>query len=232
MLLTLHCIVLQENIKDWNGGDAKIIGRNLYQAQPHEFRFITKTVLACNKGNFPHFSVEDQALVERLVTIPHRSRFYREEVAKEPFSYKADTSIKSMFPKWRPYFLRWCLAGLQRYHQVRFTQIPDSCKQFKNDIVAEKDYVTEFLDITVAEGSSKDFVHIADLYKDFNMLYKDIQRDKKSKKGPKVFKERVIQVLSRGMYKEVYGHKKPTGGSTTVRSVILGYRKVDEQELQ
>lgn len=221
----------EENIKDWNGGDARIIGRGAYQAQLHEFRFITKTILACNQGNFPHFSTEDEALVDRLVTIPHRSRFYREEadIPDEPLSYRADTSIKEKFPTWRLYFLRWALKGLQRYHAVKFTQIPESCKSFKKQIVAERDYIADFVLSTVEKGEPKDYVKIGDLYAEFNEVYRDLQKDKKTKKSSSTFRGGVIKTLKASShYKDVHGFRRQDGRTTTARSVILGYKRTSQ----
>lgn len=82
----------------------------------------------------------------------------------EPYSYKADPNLKQNFDKWRPYFLRWCLDGLKAYHAQGFTRIPASCTAFKEEIIAEKNVVAEFLKDAVEPGDPKDFVHVKELY--------------------------------------------------------------------
>ena len=147
-------------MKDLNGGGGNVSGRGLFQSQVSEWEWRTKTIMAFNENNMPGLDVEDAALVERLLVIPHRSRFYPTEVPADapPFSFPADPDIKTKFDLWAPYMLLWLLPGVKRLKEVGFTGIPESCRAFKQQLLDEKDVVREFLDDAVEKGCDHDFV--------------------------------------------------------------------------
>ncbi len=174
----------------------------------------------------PHFNVEDQALVERLLTIPHRSRFFTGVVSEEPYSFAADPGITRKFQVWAPYFLRWAMVGLQEYHARRFDDVPDSCKSFKRILVAEKDVIGEFLSLTVeAHDDAKNFVRLRELYDEFQGVNKGLQRDKRSHKSYNTFKSAALQHLTWGTYKAMHSFRKEDGRSTSASSVMIGYKR-------
>ena len=215
----------EERVKEFNGGGATITGRGMYSPEIKSFPWITTSILSANENKLPHFNVEDQALIERLVTVPHRSRFVPASsvLPEEPYTYRADTSIKDHFPAWRPYFLRWMLEGLRTYRREGFADIPESCQAFKRDLVAEKDVVKEFLNEAVEPGDEDDFVKMKELYSDFDEAYRSLQRDKKTKKNSKVFQssvERLLPDAFRARFTYYTGGKRHEA-----TSVVTGFKK-------
>lgn len=168
------------------------------------------------------FDQDDIALQERMITIPHRSRFYPGQVPDLPHSYPADPNIKQSFEVWRPYFLLWCLDGLKMYHDEGFRHIPPSCQQFKQDLVAEKDAVMDFLDTYLEPGEPTDFVQLKELYNQYDAVNRALQRDKKTKKDSKAFKQSALRVRGNA-FKEQHNFTV-LGKSRNVRSVFVGYR--------
>ena len=171
-------------IKDYNGGSTRVTGRQAHDSKIKDFPWITKMAMCFNTGSCPAFNVDDEALVERMLTICHRSRFYVEDVPDIPYSFKADTNIKNHFvgERWLPYMLRWCLKGLRDYHAKGFRNVPESCKAFKKKLVAEKDYVGDFIRETVEAGGPKDYTKVKELYNDFDQVFRAKQRDRKTHK--------------------------------------------------
>lgn len=205
--------------KDLNGGDPVMAGRGLYKDAIVQFPWITKTTIAFNENRMPMVDVDDQALMERFLATPHRSRFFAGEVPDEPHSFPADSNVKSLFPTWRPYGLRWALRGLEIYKEQKFKSVPSSCRDFMNAIVQEKDVVREFLDSHVEEGEPSDLVTIGDLYKEYNELYRGLQKDKKTHKSKGSFASGVTRVLER----DVKSRHKTHG--RCLNSVILGVKR-------
>lgn len=217
-------VLAEETIKDWTGGGTRITARGCGSAKVEEFDFVTKLIVSFNQGKCFHFSTEDSALLSRMLTIPHRSRFYLDEVPDEPYSYKADPNLRQRFDEWRPYFLRWCLDGLKQYNEKGFRDIPTSCQAFKDDLVAEKNVIAEFLKDAVEPAGDKDFVHVKELYNAFDDAYRTLQKDKKTKKSLQVFKAGVAKTMPK-CYKDKYSFRTSAGRVTSVNSVLLGLKR-------
>lgn len=216
----------EERVKEFNGGTATITGRGMYSGQMRSFSWITKSLLSANESKLPHFNVEDGALIERLITVPHRSRFVpgSDPLPDEPYTYRADPNIKDNFVAWRPYFLRWILDGLTSYHKQGFCNIPESCQAFKKELVAEKDVVQEFLLEALEEGEVDDFVKVKDLYAGFDEAYRTLQKDKKTRKTIKVFQASVERVLPNKFKARHYYYVN--GKRHEATSVLTGHRSV------
>lgn len=164
-----------------------------------------------------------QALVERIATVPHRSRFQNPPLPDEPYTYPVDTHIKDRFPEWRPYMLRWCLAGRVRYQHVGFTDMPEGCLAFKQTIMDEKDVVKEWLSMVVEEGDDKSYVKVCDLYAQFNSDNRAFQADKKTKKSAKMFERELHRCLGGGNFKERHQYRLP-GKVMSANRVFMNYR--------
>ncbi len=213
-------------IKDICGSNGLQTGRGMYQANVEEFEWITKVALAFNQGCMPRMNPDDTAAMERLLCVPHRSRFVMGEVPDEPYTYAADPNFKASFNMWRPYFLRWCLRGLKRYHQKGFTALPDGCLAFKQELVAENDVVMEFLELTVEEGEPTDFVQVRDLFNIYDTVNRSLQRDKKTKKSSKDFEQSLMRCLNNKRFKAEHHHcRSEDKKKVKARNVFLGYRK-------
>ncbi len=189
------------------------------------------TRVNCHAGKCPQFDVDDLALVERMLTIPHRARF-QNEVSTEPYTYPVDTDLKLKFPAWRPYMLRFMLEGLVIYHQEGFRNIPSTCQTFKEMLVADKDVIREFLDqaLDVAPLSDKEavaakaWVCVKDLYNDFDASHKAMQRDKKTKKDLKAFQVAVCRCFPH-YYRDKVNYYTDRGTRTSANRVLLGVKR-------
>lgn len=111
------------------------------------------------------------------------------------------------------------------YQEHRFLNIPQSCKSFIDSIMEEKDTVKEFLANAVEEGDPKDFVKVKDLYNDYNEAYRTLQRDKKTFKTSGTFQTGVARVMKDGALKSRHQFRNAQGRSTSVNSVLLGYKR-------
>ena len=210
-------------LKDMNGGGTTFSGRDMYSSGVREFSWRTKLIMAFNEGKMPHFTVEDSALVDRMLTVPHRSRFYLEDVPENiAHSFVADTNIKSKFDAWRPHFLRWCLEGLMAYHCKGFRDVPDACKAFKQQLVSEKDTIADFINSNVCKGEKGDFLKLTELYNMYNTEQSALQRDKKTSKDAATFRAAVCKCLGNAQLKSHHSYRDG-GVNKTVRNVVMGY---------
>ena len=215
----------QEALKDLHGGGARVTGRQMWTTTSTGFPWITKLIMAMNEGNMPSMNCSDEAFVERMLTICHRARFQNNVTTSDPpYTFAADPLIKQAFPAWRPYFLKYCLEGLSRYHAEGFKRLPESCQAFKQQLVASKDVVAEFVGDAVEEGVAGDFVTVKDLFNDFNVAYRLVQADKKTRKDQNAFRLALKKILNPNKFKNVH-HYKIGGKPTTTSSAYMEYRR-------
>lgn len=113
---------------------------------------------------------------------------------------------------------------MRNYHCQGFRNIPASCLAFKNDLVAEKNVVAEFLNEAVEPAGPKDFVHVKDLYNDFDEAYRMLQKDKKTKKSLQIFKAGVMKTMPKA-YKDRFGFRSADGKCRTMSSVLVGFKR-------
>lgn len=173
------------------------------------------------QNKLPDFNVEDAAMLERLLCVPHRARFFQGDVPPENFSYHADPNIKTRFGVWAPYFLRWQIRGLLDYHNRGFKTIPDSCRKYKLELLADKDMVQEFLKETVVEGEASDVLKAKELYNEFEATHKGPRKSKPMLRY-KEFQsglERVLQKRLKSRHTVMVDGKQQE-----VTSALLGYR--------
>lgn len=195
--------------------------------ETQEFEWITKLILAANEGKVPNFSVQDQALVERIATVPHRSRFQAPGLPlDEEYTFPADVSIKNKFEGWLPYMLRWALKGLERYYTQGFTNMPQGCLAFKQELLEEKDIVKEWLDLSVQVGEARDYIKVNDLFQSFTADNRDLQRDKKTKKTAKMFERELHRCLGTTGFKEKHQYRVE-GRKVTLGKVFMGYKRTE-----
>lgn len=214
-----------ETLKDQHGGTTTVSGRQMYSTTTKRFQWITKLVMAFNEGKLPMINTEDHAFLERMMTISHRSRF-QDVVTPEdpPHTFQSDPQIKSMFPMWKPYFLKWMLTGLRRYHIEGFRNLPDSCLQFKRELVASKDVVGDFLEDAVEEGGPDDFVVVKELFHEYDMSNPALQKDKKTRKDSKAFARALSRCLGVEKFKAQHLHYV-NGKRVKASSVYIGLKR-------
>ena len=215
----------EELLKDMNGGQTSFTVRQMWREDVITFDWISKIIIAFNEGKMPGFNIADTALVARMLTVPHRSRFYMDHVPNKPYSYKADSNIKDNYPRWAPYFLRWALEGLREYYRLRFTNLPEGCLEFKNSLIAEQDVVSQFLDTVVEEGQPTDFVQASGLFADYCREHPDMQKDKRTKKKLDTFIRTMEAKFPDAAFKHRINYTTPSGGQTTKRSVHIGIKR-------
>ena len=215
----------EELLKDMNGGQTSFTVRQMWRDDVITFDWISKLIIAFNEGKMPGFNIADAALVDRMLTVPHRSRFYMDHVPNKPYSYKANSNIKDNYPRWAPYFLRWALQGLQEYYGLRFTNLPEGCLEFKNSLIAEQDVVSQFLDTIVEEGQSTDFVNAKKLFAEYCQEHPDMQKDKRTNKKLDTFVKALESRFPDAEFKKQINHTTKSGDRTTARSVHIGIRR-------
>ena len=215
----------EELIKDQNGGGTKFTVRPMYKDETITFDWICKTIIAFNQGKMPSFNISDAALVNRMLTIPHRSRFYTDEVPTREFSFAADPNIKDKYPIWAPYFMRWAIEGLRSYEELGFRHLPEGCLEFKHSLIAERDVISKFLDDMVEPGSSTDYIQAKELFKEFGAVHRDYQKDKRTSKNLDAFVATLESKFPEAMFKKTHKYKKPdTGKWSLANSVHVGLK--------
>ncbi|KAI8584973.1 hypothetical protein BDZ88DRAFT_456413 [Geranomyces variabilis] len=100
--------------------------------------------------NTPNMDTSDTAFLDRMLLFPCRAKFYAcmKEFEESTHEYKhlANAHIDSKFPMWRPYILEWLIQGYQKYEKYGFTNIPDSCKQWKESVIATVEGIEVFIE--------------------------------------------------------------------------------------
>lgn len=213
----------EQLLKKLNGEKYMNRGRLCSSPVIKSYPWITKMILCCNEGNVPHFDVTDHALIDRILAIPHRARFYPTKLAYEraiskqiSYSYMADSSIRERFDEWRPYMMKFCVEGLKRYWMSRFSAIPTSFSEYAESVVAERNTPVKFLEEKVIQtGHRKDFVSRGDLFADFEMEHRTQQKDKKTR----VDKSKFFQILLDYLGEDC--HRAKSNGR---RDVFVGWR--------
>lgn len=183
----------------------------------------------CVQNKLPELDMRDAAMLERLLCIPHRSRFVQGELPDEPYTYSADPHIKDRFVAWAPYFLLWLLDGLKRYHEVGFREIPASCLTFKDQLLASKDPVRAFLDEHICEGEPGAFVTVKSLYNDYQGRHGGNRKRKKEKGKYSDFRQDVERVL-RIKIKERHTCVQD-GKRIEAFSVVLGFKRAEGMDM-
>ena len=215
----------EELIKDQNGGGTKFTVRPMYKDATVTFDWICKTIIAFNQGKMPSFNISDAALVNRMLTIPHRSRFYTEQVPSREFSFAADPNIKDKYPIWAPYFMRWAIEGLRSYEELGFRHLPEGCLEFKHSLIAERDIISQFLDDMVEPGGPMDFVQAKYLFNLYGAVHKDQQNDKRTRKTLEAFVATLESKFPEAVFQKRHKYNnQDTGRSTTANSVHVGLK--------
>lgn len=210
-----------ELMKKLHGGGAMFEGRQFRSDKRTQFPWITKMILNCNNRKFPKFDWSDQALLDRLITVYHRSKFYvdKEQFEKhkhENYTFHATDMDDNIQGEWRPYMLQWMLQGFRNYRKLRFSVVPKQCKEWKKQLVSQQDTVTPwFEDNLVMTGVETDYVTKRGLYDIFRQLPEE--KHKRTAIGEAAFFEHMISKMG------VPEDRKTIGGSKP-RNVWIGWR--------
>ena len=162
----------QQDLKTYTGGEGHVVSvRAPHGTATLEFEWTCRFILNFNEDDLPSFDTNDVAFLNRMLAIPHRSRFYLSDVDYEankhvPYTYRAvDDFASKHFGVWCPYFLRWMLEGYGIWNVERFKTIPDGCLALKNRLVDERNVVARFITETlVRTDDDADRVYQKDLW--------------------------------------------------------------------
>ena len=210
-----------------NGSNSTFEGRRFRSEKTEKFIWGTKMILLFNDNNFPQFDFSDTALVERILLVQHRSRFYADEAEfqkhkHKPYTFKA-CDLDDKMNAWRPYFLEWALEGLKNYQVKKFSTVPKACTDLRKGLVSGQDTITPFLEEHVEPGDIHDFIALPCLYEDFSLLNKESEKNKKTQVGKHKFYGKVAEIL------DTICHDMKKIKGKNHRKVIVGFkRKVDD----
>ena len=152
-------------MKQLTGGEARISVRPAGGADTRSMAWSAKLITVFNEGCAPKFRVEDDAFTKRMIVMPHRAFFCKDEAARvahagEEHTFEADGGkIEALEAEpWK--ILAWFLAGLERYWasgHVEF-QAPSSCRQWAGDLVKEQDVLRSWIEEHITIGNDEDFI--------------------------------------------------------------------------
>ena len=222
-------VIDEQWVKRTVGGNAKVTGRALFAKEETTFEFTTKLIVAVNEGNMPKFTLTDKALLSRLLTIPHRSRFCKNaDKINEKYTYEVNENIDACFDTWRPYCLAWLLKGLTKYHETGITgTIPVGCNEYLNRIVNENNHVLKFIESHYeCTGDNMDYVQLRDIFAMFNIECKDLQRDKRTK----IDRVKLEKVLKEHMGEDNYKERFHPNRNKLVRNCFIGWKAKTNHE--
>lgn len=135
-------------MKQLTGGEAHISVRPAGAADTRSMLWSAKLITVFNEGCTPKFKVGDDAFTKRMIVVPHRSFFCKDDAAKaahagEPLTFDADKG-KIEEIEARPWtILAWFLVGIEQYWasgNVEF-QVPLACREWAGKLVEDQDDV-------------------------------------------------------------------------------------------
>eukprot|EP00891_Asterochloris_glomerata_P005780 jgi/Astpho2/5780/fgenesh1_pg.00080_%23_41_t len=171
-------------LKDLNGGCPSYNFRGCNMKEEFQAEWGCKMVMCFNRSNMPQLDFTDGPLVDRLLVLKHRSRFIMSADSYEqqkhiPNTFAAVVDIADKLVLWRPSLMRWLLQGHLRWRQIGFTQLPEQCRKFTEDLVGEQDTVKAFVEDSIQfSGQATDFVTRSRLW----TLYKSEHPEENNKK--------------------------------------------------
>ena len=158
-------------MKQLTGGEAHISVRPAGGAETRSMLWSAKLITVFNEGCAPRFKVEDEAFTKRMIVMPHRSMFCKDDASRsahagEPLTFDADGGKIEALTPWQ--VLGWLLKGLERYWsmgQLEF-QVPPTCREWAGGLVQEQDEVAQWVSVSVEPREDKYFT-LGEAYKHF-----------------------------------------------------------------
>ncbi|KAJ3071721.1 hypothetical protein HK102_006387, partial [Quaeritorhiza haematococci] len=191
-------------LKDYNGASRKLVKyRPAGEKDERKYPWQGKFVFLFNEDRFPSIDTADGAFIERLMVIPHRSKFVAELPDLDPEDREhvhlrnPDVIMKIQGP-WRPYVLQWCLQGLQRFYAEEFTKRPASSNQWLSDITMSQDVKELVKAHLVYTGNPQKYIKqgfVWELYRD-HCAVNSIPTGKRMKQAP--FFKHLRRIMSKG----------------------------------
>ena len=155
-------------LKQVAGGESTISVRAANSAVTRAMHWSATIITVFNEGCAPRFKVEDDAFVNRMIVLPHRTLFCKTDEIwaahkHEQHTFQADGG---KVDRLQPHqVLAWFLEGLVQYwgtNQMEFNP-PVSCREWAGALVEEQDGLRAWLEEHVRVGDSTDFIVRKDL---------------------------------------------------------------------
>ena len=150
-------------LKQITGGESSISVRAANSATTRAMPWSAKIITVFNEGCAPRFKVEDEAFTKRMIVMPHRSLFCKDQAmwaahGEEDNTYRADgAKIDALAPA---QILGWFLQGLERYWaggQLEFDP-PLACREWAGTLVQEQDLLHTWVEEHLIAAGDKDFI--------------------------------------------------------------------------
>ena len=116
--------------------------RGANESSVTEFRWTAFLMIACNKGCLPSIDSSDIAFVNRMVTVPMRSKFNNAASADGvPLSFPIDTGLQEKLRSARDAIMQVLIQAYGRYQDVgnSFGELPASCLELRASIISDSD---------------------------------------------------------------------------------------------
>ena len=173
-------------MKRCHGGNTKETGRTAYGKKDETVNFFTKIIMIFNDRCQPKYDTSDDAFCSRMLVLPFRSKFFPTRAdmyaskMDERYKFLADPFVLDKLADLKPYILEWMLDGHRLYMERRFSDIPVSCKEWKQGVSNAVDNLAEWLEEVVEEtGDMEDTVSYQDIKQrmkpDMRSRFKDKQ---------------------------------------------------------
>lgn len=211
-------------LKNYNGSRAKAQGRACHATGVEEFEWTAKMILAYNANCMPGFDFTDSALISRMLVLHHRSKFCEteEQIQQEkgPHVFLADPNLDTKLQRWRPYLLRYFIKGCARYFQEGFTNVPEACGAWRQELVRQHDTVKAFVDDSLEHThKDEDYIERSTLYEVYKAAYPEEKIKKTALGKKKWFDQLQVHLGLEGFYE-----RKRLGDGKRGRDLWLGWK--------
>ena len=197
-------------MKQLTGGEARISVRAAGAADTRAMAWSAKLVTVFNEGCAPRFKAEDDAFTKRMIVVPHRSFFCKDQAARaahtgEEHTFDADgTKIEQLEAEpWK--LLAWFLEGLEAYWatgKVEF-QAPAACREWAGVLVDDQDETVKWVDENV-EVSVGCYTTIKDAYANYKRQQGTLGKVKFGKKIKQVMTGRGVSFVEQSSREGVH----------------------------
>ena len=139
-------------MKAITGGSTTIAVRGANEATVTEFRWTAFLMIACNKGCLPSIDSSDAAFLNRMVTVPMRSKFNDAAAAAgTPLSFPMDNNLQEKLRNARQAIVQVLIRAYGRYEDAgrSFGELPTSCLELRASIVSDSDPRVELVNTVI-----------------------------------------------------------------------------------
>ena len=192
-------------LKGKSGGEDVIVeGRRFGKADQFRFVWQSAFMLIFNEGDCPEFDHEDSAFIGRMLVAPMRAKFVEAHLLPEKndeedqddvdnkWTHQVDPTIIGRFPQWTSAFAD---ILMERYGSRAFEKIPSSMNEWKHDVAARGNPITEWCTNTLeVTGNKKDILVLSDLRDDASRVCQLIRAFFSGVDGVKYVEKRSVKM--------------------------------------